>query len=85
MKDFILELIDSNKKKWIVVNQIVDFINTVKLANQLLPNTKYIEVYLWLKTHINYSWGKASQRAHMLVVKCILPFGIGDAFYDQHM
>ena len=46
IKVFILEFIDSNKGKWIIVNQIVDFINTVKLADQLLPNTTYREVYL---------------------------------------
>ena len=63
IKDFILEFIDSNKGKWIIVNQIVDFINTVKLADQLLFNITYREVYLWLKTHMNYSWEKASQRA----------------------
>ena len=54
-----LEFIDSNKGMWIVVNQIVDFFNTVKQADQLLPNTTYREVYLWLKTHMNYSWRKA--------------------------
>ena len=63
IKGFILEFIDSNKGKWIIVNQIVDFINTVKLADQILPNTTYREVYLWLKIHMNYSWRKASQRA----------------------
>ena len=52
-----------NKKgRWVVVNQMVDYINNHSFNKQQHNDTTYYEVYSILKKELNFSWRKASQR-----------------------
>ena len=63
IKDKIKQFMMNNKGRWIVVNQIVDYINNHSF-NKQHNDTTYYEVYSVLKKELNFSWRKASQRPH---------------------
>ena len=50
------------KWRWVVVNQIVDYINNYSFNKQQHNDPAYYEVYTILKKELNFSWRKASQR-----------------------
>ena len=52
----------NNKGRWVVVNQIVDYINNHSFNKQQHNDTTYYEVYSILKKTLNFSWRKESQR-----------------------
>ena len=52
----------NNKGRWVVVNQVVDYINHHSFNKQQHNDTTYYEVYSILKKELNFSWRKASQR-----------------------
>ena len=52
----------NNKGRWVVVNQIVDYINNHSFNKQQHNDTTYYEVYSILKKELNFRWRKASQR-----------------------
>ena len=52
----------NNKGRWVVVNQIFDYINNHSFNKQQHNDTTYYEVYSILKKELNFSWRKASQR-----------------------
>ena len=62
IKDKIKQFMMNNKGRWVVVNQIVDYINNHSFNNQQHNKTTYYEVYSILKKELNFSWRKASQR-----------------------
>ena len=62
IKDKIKQFMMNNKGRWVVVNQIVDYINYHNINEQHHNDTTYYEVYTILKKELNFSWRKASQR-----------------------
>ena len=62
IKDNIKQFMLKNKGRWVVVNQMVDYINNYNFNKQLHNNTSYYEVYSILKKELNFSRRKASQR-----------------------
>ena len=62
MKDNIKQFMMNNKGRWVVVNQMVDYINYHNINEQHHNDTTYYEVYSNLKKELNFSWRKASQR-----------------------
>ena len=61
IKDNIKQSMMNNKGRWVVVNQMVDYINNYNFNKQLHNDTSYYEVYSILKKELNFSWRKASQ------------------------
>ena len=61
IKDKIKQFMINNKGRWVVVNQIVDYINNHNINEQHHNDTTYYEVYTILKKELNFSWRKASQ------------------------
>ena len=61
IKDKIKQFMINNKGRWVVVNQIVDYINKYNINEQHHNDTTYYEVYTILKKELNFSWRKASQ------------------------
>ena len=61
IKDKIKQFMMNNKGRWVVVNQIVDYINNHSFNKKQHNDTTYYEVYSILKKKLNYSWRKASQ------------------------
>ena len=62
IKDKIKQFMINNKGRWVVVNQILDYINNYNINEQHHNDTTYYEVYIILKKELNFSWRKASQR-----------------------
>ena len=62
IKDKIKQFMMNNKGRWVVVNQMVDYINNYNFNKQQHNDTSYYEVYTILKKELNFSWRKASQR-----------------------
>ena len=62
IKDKIKQFMLNNKGRWVVINQIVDYINHHNFNKQQHNDTTYYEVYSILKKELNFSWRKASQR-----------------------
>ena len=62
IKDKIKQFMMNNKGRWVVINQIVDYINYHNTNEQHHNDTTYYEVYTILKKELNFSWRKASQR-----------------------
>ena len=62
IKDNIKQFMMNNKGRWVVVNQMVDYINNYNFNKQLHNDTSYYEVYSILKKELNFSWRKAFQR-----------------------
>ena len=60
--DKIKQFMMNNKGRWVVVNQIVDYINNYSFNKQQHNDTTYYEVYSILKKELNFSKRKASQR-----------------------
>ena len=60
IKDKIKQFMMNNKRRLVVVNQIVDYINNYRF-NKQHNDTTYYEVYSILKKELNFSWRKASQ------------------------
>ena len=61
IKDKIKQFMMNYKGRWVVVNQIVDYINNYSFNKQQHNDTTYYEVYSVLKKELNFSWRKASQ------------------------
>ena len=61
IKDKVKQFMFNNKGRWVVVNQIVDYINKHNINEQHHNDTTYYEVYTIRKKELNLSWRKASQ------------------------
>ena len=60
--DQIKQFMMNNNGRWVVVNQIVNYINSHSFNEQHHYDTSYYEVYSILKKELNFSWRKAPQR-----------------------
>ena len=62
IRDIIWEFFDINKRRWVTVCQMVEYIDNGMFKKDIGNQTNYYEVYSCLKNVMNFWWRKASQR-----------------------